>query len=69
MNYYRADFIGKDGSMGLKKGTRYLLWMYPSLIQIIVYDFNEVNKRITTVPYSNIKTFLDNWSEVSKIIL
>ena len=53
-----AQFIGKDGSRGFKKGTLYLLKMKITDGYIIVSS--EKNESLWC-PYSSINTFLENW--------
>lgn len=66
--YYTAKFVGADGSMGLEHGKRYRLDIDSvggltaliNNVQIVVHIIG-----VTSVPYKNISTFLNNWDEIS----
>lgn len=67
-----AKFKGKDGSKGYKSGKRYRLnfnvvSVYATANSRIEIDDSQVSDwdKNTTVQYSSLKKFLDNWEVVT----
>lgn len=57
-NYIPLRFIGKDGSMGLKKDYRYFVKIYTHRGYIVV------NWDRGLCPYSSLETLCENWESV-----
>lgn len=63
----RAKFKGKDGSLGYKNGSDYSLDFnnithpFGSTKEVIHIEKANDLERITTVIYSSLRKFLDNW--------
>lgn len=57
-----ATFIGKDGSMGYKKGERYRLVVNRK--KIIPVGTRGATR---TCPYGSVEAFLANWIDVSYV--
>lgn len=54
----KLKFIGKDGSMGLKHGTVYKVYIYTKCGKIIVsWDPNH------SCPYSSPQALAENWTK------
>lgn len=61
-----ATFIGKDGSMGYKKGQRYQLLVSRKRIRPILPNaMLSKRARPRPCPYNSIESFLKNWSDIS----
>lgn len=62
---FTAVFNGTDGSMGFIKGRTYLLQVkqatFGSTIHVRATEFG------TQVPYSNLHTFMQNWSDIKSV--
>ena len=56
---YRAQFKGKEGSLGYSRGKLYTLDIWQESRKIIIRSMD--NPRGACV-YSNLYTFFDNWS-------
>lgn len=59
--FYR--FKGQDGSLGLKKGTFYVIGLKRYLFskKILAYIYLTKEGRALTCPYTSIETFNQNW--------
>jgi hypothetical protein len=57
----RYKFIGRDGSLGLKKGNYYVIDLKTNIFTKKVLAYIYDGKFITTCPYTSIKTFKQNW--------
>lgn len=55
-------FIGKDGSLGLRHGKRYVVSIKTWCGYICVYWTDEYG-RIRKCPYSSPQSFADNWEK------
>ena len=79
MKIIKATFIGKDGSMGYKKGKQYLLQVWPGEepgvmsalsynmfkdSQIYIKRHPDPYNSLGTCPYKNIEAFLANWTNI-----
>ena len=53
-------FIGEDGSMGFQKGKTYKAKLYSSKEESWIW----VAINATLIPYSSLRTLLENWQEV-----
>ncbi len=61
-----AQFSGIDNSMGFKRGVIYSLTVYingPTNYDITIRETHNKNY----VPYSNILTFLENWTNIKTV--
>lgn len=54
----KFKFIGKDGSMGLKKGSIY------EIKTSITHNLLWVTWNNNSCPYKNLESFLKNWEKV-----
>lgn len=56
-------FIGQNGSLGLKKGTYYVVRIrrYPFTKKVLAYIYDNGEKEGVTCPYTSIDTFNKNW--------
>ena len=57
-------FIGQDGSLGLRKYSVYYIRLRKKLFGKLVAYIEVGYKTIITCPYTNIKTFNENWEEI-----
>lgn len=57
-----AVFIGKDNSMGFRTGREYQIKILKRVHNNVVIRYQN-----NIIPYSNIITFLKNWTEINSL--
>lgn len=59
----KLEFIGEDGSMGLRHGEVYECHVVSCAPYVYVFWYVD-QKYMRKCPYSSLKTLLQNWEEV-----
>lgn len=63
MKTITAKFIGEDGSLGFRNGSKYRLQVSTSTEGIVVKSTGVLNKGAVCV-YVNVSRLLDNWTDI-----
>lgn len=66
MERIKATFIGKNGSVGLKKNRDYIL-IVRSKDAVNIKVLNDVNERHVNCLYGSLHAFLNNWDNIQTI--